>query len=204
MREGASGSPSGAVLRFNQGCTIGCPKCLGVDGDSCSSDQGQETLPFEARTYNLDNQTCGINPWCAPGSSPIMDPCGISGGDVKHGAAGLVVMHLLATSLESRELRCEMGRWREDITARGLLDKLLKFLGQLLPTMEVATSIVSAPRAHHRQKHASSKLRCLSSARSSTSSTVLCQLWETTVKMPHPQIQLLMVSTGRPNSLHRI
>jgi len=44
----------------------------------------------------------------------------------------MVVMHLLATSLESRELRCEMGRWREDITARGLLDKLLKFLGRVV------------------------------------------------------------------------
>jgi len=88
--DAASSTPYGATLWFNQGCSIGCPKCLGVDGgfNGCGSDQGQETLPSRARTYNVGKAKCGINPWCAPGSSPIMNPCGLAGGDTKQGTAG--------------------------------------------------------------------------------------------------------------------
>lgn len=90
MKEAAGTSPFSASMWFNQGCTIGCPKCLGVDGGfkGCGADQGQETLPQEFRTYNVDTKSCGINPWCAPGSAPVMNPCGIAGGDTKQGAAG--------------------------------------------------------------------------------------------------------------------
>jgi len=90
MKEAAGSSPYSAALWFNQGCTIGCPKCLGVDGGfkGCGKDQGTETLPHELKTYNTGSTGCGINPWCAPGSAPIMNPCGVAGGDTKQGAAG--------------------------------------------------------------------------------------------------------------------
>ena len=57
---------------FNQGCSIGCPKCGGVASgfNGCGKDQGKATLPKEMFTYNVGKTSCGINPWCAPGSAP--------------------------------------------------------------------------------------------------------------------------------------
>ena len=87
--EGAGSKPYGTELWFNQGCTIGCPKCGGVDGSAtCGSQQGQETLPQSMKTYNVGRASCGTHPWCAPGSAPIMDPCGVAGGDRAQGKAG--------------------------------------------------------------------------------------------------------------------
>lgn len=90
LKEAAGTSPYSAALWFNQGCSIGCPKCLGVDGgfNGCGADQGTETLPQAYKTYNVNKAKCGINPWCAPGSAPIMNPCGVAGGDTKQGSAG--------------------------------------------------------------------------------------------------------------------
>jgi hypothetical protein len=80
----------GSCLWFNQGCTIGCPKCLGVAGgfDGCGKDQGKPTLPQDMKTYDVTDADCGINPWCAPGSAPIMNPCGIAAGDTVQGDPG--------------------------------------------------------------------------------------------------------------------
>lgn len=88
--EAAGSCPYGSCLWFNQGCTIGCPKCGGVASGfkGCGKDQGKETLPQAYKTYDVKSSTCGINPWCAPGSAPIMNPCGIAGGDSVQGAAG--------------------------------------------------------------------------------------------------------------------
>lgn len=81
--------PYGSCLWFNQGCTIGCPECGGIDGSStCGALQGKPTLPQSMRTYNVGNENCGTNPWCAPGSSPMLDPCGVSAGGDKQGSAG--------------------------------------------------------------------------------------------------------------------
>jgi len=33
-------------------------------------------------------EECGINPWCAPGSSPVFNPCGVAGGSKKAGVPG--------------------------------------------------------------------------------------------------------------------
>lgn len=88
--EAAGTCPYGSCLWFNQGCTIGCPSCGGVASgfNGCGKDQGNETLPPAMKTYNKKSEKCGINPWCAPGSAPIMNPCGVAGGDKHQGSAG--------------------------------------------------------------------------------------------------------------------
>lgn len=92
---GASGTCAVGMCRwFNEGCTIGCPKCNGALEDAgCEAQQGKATLPDYARTvWYPDGVTlmedCGITPWCAPGSAPVFSPCGIAGGDTTPGAPG--------------------------------------------------------------------------------------------------------------------
>jgi len=86
---GAGLCPYGSCLWFSQSCTIGCPECGGIEGSAtCGEQQGAATLPHEMRTYNLKSDCCGVNPWCAPGSSPVMNPCGVSAGGDKQGSAG--------------------------------------------------------------------------------------------------------------------
>lgn len=91
---GVAGSCVGGICYcFSQGCTIGCPKCTGNVGGRCGRDQGKETLPYYARSWQGDvvgkppflpfKKKCGTNPWCAPGSSPITGPCGTGGGGTK-------------------------------------------------------------------------------------------------------------------------
>lgn len=86
---GVAGSCVGGICYwFSQGCTIGCPKCTGEFLGNCGREQGEETLPYYARTWQGGpiggrlplSKKCGANPWCAPGSSPIMGPCGTAGG----------------------------------------------------------------------------------------------------------------------------
>merc|ERR1719158_2540424 len=89
--ESAASCPYGACLWFNQGCTIGCPKCGGVASGfspACADSQQNETLPHDLKTYNIGKKGCGVNPWCAPGSAGIMNPCGVAGGDHVQGTAG--------------------------------------------------------------------------------------------------------------------
>jgi len=86
---GAGLCPYGACLWFSQSCTIGCPECGGIEGSpTCGAQQGKQTLPQSMRTYYVDNEDCGVNPWCAPGSSPIMNPCGLAAGGDQQGTAG--------------------------------------------------------------------------------------------------------------------
>lgn len=87
--EAAGTCPYGACLWFSQSCAIGCPKCLGVSSTTgkCDNPTTNATIPLYARTYDLDKE-CGTNPWCAPGSSPIMNPCGIAAGDNQQGRPG--------------------------------------------------------------------------------------------------------------------
>jgi len=81
--------PGGYCLWFSQGCTIGCDKCGGTNGAAtCPKQQAKATLPQELRTYNVKSKDCGVNPWCAPGSAPVLDSCGLAGGDVDEGKQG--------------------------------------------------------------------------------------------------------------------
>jgi len=89
--EQSDACPYGCSLWFNQGCTIGCKKCGGVKtgfSPACSDSTQKATLPKDFETYNVDKPSCGYNPWCAPGSAGVMDPCGVAGGDKVQGSAG--------------------------------------------------------------------------------------------------------------------
>ena len=95
--KGATGSCVGGICYwFSQGCTIGCNKCTGkVDFlpdtnfiNHCT-EQAPATIPYYARTWQNGElggmgpplrKKCGISPWCAPGSSPVMGPCGTACG----------------------------------------------------------------------------------------------------------------------------
>jgi len=48
--------------------------------------QGQAQYPIHEKPAYPTG--CGINPWCAPGSSPVFDPCGVAGGDEHEGIPG--------------------------------------------------------------------------------------------------------------------
>eukprot|EP00660_Eupelagonema_oceanica_P014652 gene14652-3843_t len=88
--------PGGSCLWFNQGCTIGCDKCGDSDGKATCKGQGQAkpTLPKAFRTWNglhpypTPGIGCTVNPWCAPGSAPVFDPCGVAGGGFQPGKNG--------------------------------------------------------------------------------------------------------------------
>ena len=90
--------------RFSNGCIIGCPSCNGDtrgpmynNGDywrqkfhTCADgtlSKGKATVcAAEDRTINTD-VACGdkddlwyYTPWRYPGSSPVLDSCGVAGG----------------------------------------------------------------------------------------------------------------------------
>lgn len=95
-----------------QGCTIGCKECGGSNGDAycgnASDYAKRETLPeshwsypYLAKAYTKPpcpstdpgcavtrKTSCGANPFCAPGSAPVFNPCGVAGGDSAEGAPG--------------------------------------------------------------------------------------------------------------------
>jgi len=81
----------GGCLWFNEGCTIGCSKCTGTGSsypDHSDCDPIEPTIKFEdkhLRTYALDDiykddDWTKHHPWRYPGSAPVEDACGISGG----------------------------------------------------------------------------------------------------------------------------
>ena len=104
--------PSQNAVLPTQGCTIGCKECGGSDGNAycgnASDYDRRATLPeshwsypYEAIAYTKPpcpskdpgcavarKKTCGANPFCAPGSAPVFNPCGVAGGDVQPGAPG--------------------------------------------------------------------------------------------------------------------
>lgn len=84
-----------AMYWFQQGCYIGCPECdpdLGTSlpffntpPASCEGHLLSPTLPLEARTMNIMNGSAYgdwtmHHPWRAPGSAPVIHPCGADGG----------------------------------------------------------------------------------------------------------------------------
>jgi len=74
---------------YSQGCFIGCPTCDHLSGrrqtDLCGLGK-KATLPDYARSTNRnatrfsDLDIYQHNPWSAPGSAPVADPCGLAGG----------------------------------------------------------------------------------------------------------------------------
>jgi hypothetical protein len=79
---------NGTCLWFNQGCTIGCPVCVGLNvsmtGSTCDR-PGTATLDPRYRTVinaTLGNVTdpTAEHPWRAPGTAPVWSPCGLAGG----------------------------------------------------------------------------------------------------------------------------
>jgi len=79
---------NGTCLWFNEGCTIGCPTCVGLKvplaGSSCDR-PGTATLDARYRTiFNVtvgnDTDPTAEHPWRAPGTAPVYSPCGLAGG----------------------------------------------------------------------------------------------------------------------------
>ena len=89
---------------FSQGCTIGCPTCTGVNAraqiDVCGLGKKPTICDPRLRTYNVGaecNSAQDIykhNPWRAPNTAPVFDPCGKAGGGypgvLGPGAAGFI------------------------------------------------------------------------------------------------------------------
>ena len=93
---------------FSQGCTIGCKTCTGVKAraqvDICGSGMKAKVCDSRLRTYNIgapcntDKDIYKHNPWRAPGTAPVFDPCGKAGGGYP-GAEGPGAADFINTSL---------------------------------------------------------------------------------------------------------
>lgn len=86
------GCQNQACMWFSQGCYIGCSNCTDNYGygwddfgtnnfaNPCGSKMTQ-TLPQQYWTYPIPGGVWAANhPWRAPGSAPVLDSCGLSGG----------------------------------------------------------------------------------------------------------------------------
>ncbi len=79
-----------ACYWYSQGCSIGCPTCDSVNGrqqvDLCGLGKEATINEPNLRTVNRNAKAGSIydiykhNPWRAPGSAPVVDPCGLAGG----------------------------------------------------------------------------------------------------------------------------
>lgn len=77
-------------VALSAGCTIGCQQCTGVKAraqvDICGSGMKARVCDERIRTYNAmapcnsDKDIYRWNPWRAPGTAPVFDPCGKAGG----------------------------------------------------------------------------------------------------------------------------
>lgn len=112
--EGGAGQP---CLWWSQGCSIGCAACAtnltngvpppgpitgnaphtdkaGFRKSYCDNPTTGPTLPRHAWTMNIDavegsdEDSYRFNPWRAPGSAPVVDPCGQAGGKYKQTQMG--------------------------------------------------------------------------------------------------------------------
>ena len=112
LRGGVDGLGDGqSCLWWSQACSIGCDVCatetagtnpltgnppnsakIGFRKRYCNSTL-QATLPRHAWTLNIDavegsdEDSYRFNPWRAPGRAPVVDACGVAGGE--HGYQGL-------------------------------------------------------------------------------------------------------------------
>eukprot|EP00041_Stephanoeca_diplocostata_P027268 m.748566 g.748566 ORF g.748566 m.748566 type:complete len:340 (-) comp23148_c0_seq65:724-1743(-) len=96
VRPGGYGQP---CLWFSQGCTIGCSQCDNhtqhTFGKPLCTDGIEPTVNSpRLRTMNIENAAGSVNdsyrynPWRAPGSAPVNDPCGMAGGRHPSDAGG--------------------------------------------------------------------------------------------------------------------
>eukprot|EP00662_Eupelagonemidae_sp_cell21_P030621 gene30621-15662_t len=78
---------------FSQGCGIGCPACTEDNThfftSPCNSTKQPTLNAPRLRTFNrygTDQQGdwTASHPWRAPGSAPVLDPCGMAGGSTKN------------------------------------------------------------------------------------------------------------------------
>jgi len=102
-----SGSNGQACFWFSNGCSIGCPECDGKTRGPIPNDPQYAHkmdvcgLNFTATVCDPDHRTvntgaeCGAeddfyyySPWRAPGSSPVLDSCGMAGGTPSAGGYG--------------------------------------------------------------------------------------------------------------------
>lgn len=67
------------MLWFNQGCMIGCPKCEGWDKSELSCATMMPTLT-DPSLITYPSVTGTKYPWLAPGSAPVLSPCGFASG----------------------------------------------------------------------------------------------------------------------------
>lgn len=87
-----------ACMWFSQGCYIGCSNCTDNYGygwddfgtndyaNPCGSKMTQ-TLPEQYWTYPTPSGVWAANhPWRSPGSAPLLDSCGLSGGSYRDNA----------------------------------------------------------------------------------------------------------------------
>lgn len=95
-----------SCLWWSQGCSIGCEKCatetygttpisgnppqsgkIGFGKSYCANPKTNSTLPRHAWTLNIDAEEGSdedryrFNPWRAPGWAPVVDSCGMAGGE---------------------------------------------------------------------------------------------------------------------------
>jgi len=102
-----SGSNGQACFWFSNGCSIGCPECDGQTRgpipnnpqfahkmDVCGLNYTATVCEPGLRTVNTGAK-CGaeddfyyFSPWRAPGSSPVLDSCGMAGGTQTAGGYG--------------------------------------------------------------------------------------------------------------------
>jgi len=87
---------------FSQGCSIGCPNCTENNTEFFRSLCGSTVPPTitdsALRTFNRHVPSGSrldwtkTHPWRAPGTAPVLDPCGVAGGASKDnsGAGGFV------------------------------------------------------------------------------------------------------------------
>jgi len=104
-----TGSNGQACFWFSNGCSIGCPECDGKTRgpipnqpefahkmDTCGLGYKATVCDPAQRTVNTGAE-CGadddfyyFSPWRAPGSSPVLDSCGMAGGTPASGGYGAV------------------------------------------------------------------------------------------------------------------
>ena len=80
-----------AAMWYSQGCFIGCPECDNKSGrrqvDLCGLGHNQTLTDPKYWSVGRDAKPGSVqdiykhNPWRAPGSAPVMDACGLAGGD---------------------------------------------------------------------------------------------------------------------------
>lgn len=85
-----------SCMWFSQGCGTGCPTCTEDNTNfftsPCNSSKQPTVNDPKLRTFNRNGMDpmgdwTASHPWRAPGSAPVLDPCGMAGGSTKNNDA---------------------------------------------------------------------------------------------------------------------